>query len=212
VEGGSQRYPHPRVAAIGIAGENLVQMAYIMHDVSRSAGRPGLGAVMGRKTLKAIVVRGNQAKPLCDKERFVRERGEHTRDTFDEDMRRFGKYGTASGVTWLSEMGILPTKNFQEGTFDDAEAIGGERMHDTILADRDGCAGCPIRCKRAVKTTFAGQQVDPRFGGPEYETIAAFGSLCLNDDLSAIALASRLCNNVQQRGRVLQINISRGLL
>ncbi len=187
-------YPRSRVAAIGIAGENLVQMACIMHDVSRSAGRPGLGAVMGSKMLKAIVVRGNQDKPLYDKESFVAERGEHTRDTYDEDMHRFGEYGT-SGLTWLSDMGLLPTKNFQEGVFDAAEAIGGERMHDTILTDRAGCAGCPIRCKRAVKTTFAGREVDPRFGGPEYETMAAFGSLCLNDNLSAIALANQLCND-----------------
>ncbi|MEA3238953.1 MAG: aldehyde ferredoxin oxidoreductase family protein [Candidatus Bipolaricaulota bacterium] len=191
----TESYPRSRVAAIGIAGENLVQMSCIMHDVSRSAGRPGLGAVMGSKMLKAIVVRGNQEKPLYDKDRFLHERGEHTRDTYDEDMRRLGEYGTAGGVTWLSDMGILPTKNFQEGTFDQAKEIGGERMHDTILTDRAGCAGCPIRCKRAVKTTFAGREVDPRFGGPEYETTAAFGSLCLNDDLSAIALASQLCND-----------------
>ncbi|HDL86401.1 MAG TPA: aldehyde ferredoxin oxidoreductase [Candidatus Acetothermia bacterium] len=188
-------YPHSRVAAIGIAGENLVQMACIMHDVSRSAGRPGLGAVMGSKMLKAIVVHGSQDKPLHDKERFLHERGEHTRDTYDEEMRRFGEYGTAGGVTWLSNTGILPTKNFQEGTFDAAETIGGETLHDTILEGREGCAGCPIRCKRAVKTIFAGREVDPRFGGPEYETTAAFGSLCLNDDLSAIALANQLCND-----------------
>jgi len=188
-------HPHGRVAAIGIGGENLVQMACIMHDVSRSAGRPGLGAVMGSKSLKAIVVHGNQDKPIADEDRFLQERGDHTRDTYDEDMRRFGEYGTSGGLTWLSETGILPTKNFQEGTFDAAEAIGGERLHDTILVDREGCAGCPIRCKRAVKTTFAGRKVDPRLGGPEYETAAAFGSLCMNDDLDAIALASQLCND-----------------
>ena len=188
-------YPRSRVAAIGIAGENLVQMACIMHDVSRSAGRPGLGAVMGSKMLKAIVVHGGQDKPIYNKDRFLAERGEFTRDTYDEDMRRFGEYGTVGGLTWLSDTGILPTKNFQEGVFDAAEAIGGERLHDTILVDREGCAGCPIRCKRAVKTSFAGREVDPRLGGPEYETTAAFGSLCLNDDLNAIALASQLCND-----------------
>ena len=191
----TKRYPHARVAAIGIAGENLVQMACIMHDVSRSAGRPGLGAVMGSKMLKAIVVHGNQDKPIADKDRFLHERGEHTRDTYDEDMRRFGEYGTAGGVTSLSDMGILPTKNFQEGTFDQAEAIAGETLHDTILVGREGCAGCPIRCKRAVKTSFAGCDVTPEFGGPEYETTAAFGSLCLNDDLGAIAMANQLCND-----------------
>ena len=93
-------------------------------------------------------------------------------------------------------MGILPTKNFQEGTFEHAEAISGVRMAETILVDRDTCAGCPVRCKRAVKTTFAGQDVLPEFGGPEYETLGALGSLCMNKDLDAIALANQLCNDL----------------
>lgn len=190
-----ERHPHSRVATIGIAGENKVQMACIIHDRSRSAGRPGLGAVMGAKGLKAIVVHGDREKPLCDRERFNKERAAYGKLVYDEGMKRFGEYGTAGGVTWLSEMGILPTKHFQEGTFDQAEAIGGERLHDTILVDRESCAGCPIRCKRAVKTSFAGRDVTPEFGGPEYETIGAFGSLCLNDNLDAIALANQLCND-----------------
>jgi aldehyde:ferredoxin oxidoreductase len=190
-----ERHPQGHIASIGIAGENKVQMACIIHDCSRSAGRPGLGAVMGAKGLKAIVVHGNKEKPLYDRERFNRERAAYAKSVYDEGMKRFGEYGTAGGVTWLSEMGILPTKNFQEGTFDQAEAIGGERLHDTILVDRESCAGCPIRCKRAVKTSFAGRDVTPDFGGPEYETIGAFGSLCLNDNLDAIALANQLCND-----------------
>jgi len=189
------RHPGGRVAAIGLAGENLVQMACIMHDVTRAAGRPGLGAVMGAKNLKAIVVHGTREKPLHDRDRFIKERANFARALLDDETRRFGEYGTAGGLTWLSEMGILPTKNFQEGTFDRAEAIGGKRLHDTILIDRDTCAGCPIRCKRVVKTEFAGRKVDPAFGGPEYETAAAFGSLCLNDDLNAISLANQLCND-----------------
>jgi len=190
-----ERHPRGRIASVGIAGENKVQMACIIHDRSRSAGRPGLGAVMGAKRLKAIVVHGDREKPLYDRERFNKERAAYAKSVYDEGMKRFGEYGTAGGVTWLSEMGILPTKNFQEGTFDQAEAIGGERLHDTILVDRESCAGCPIRCKRAVKTSFAGRDVTPEFGGPEYETIGAFGSLCLNDNLDAIALANQLCND-----------------
>jgi aldehyde:ferredoxin oxidoreductase len=91
-------------------------------------------------------------------------------------------------------MGILPTANFSEGTFDRAEEIGGERMAESILVGRDTCAGCPIRCKRAVRAEFLDQPVDPQYGGPEYETLAAFGSLCRCSDLSAIALANQLCN------------------
>jgi len=190
-----ERHPGGRVASIGIAGEKLVQMACIIHDRSRAAGRPGLGAVMGSKRLKAILVQGNEEKPLYDRERFKKERAQYAKLVLDDEMKHFGKYGTAGGVTWLSEMGILPTRNFQEGVFDRAEAISGEHLHDTILVGREGCTGCPIRCKRVVRTSFAKREVLPEFGGPEYETIAAFGSLCLNDNLDAICLANQLCND-----------------
>lgn len=190
-----ERHPGGCVASIGIAGEKLVQMACIIHDRSRAAGRPGLGAVMGSKRLKAILVQGNEEKPLYDRERFKKERAQYAKLVLDDGMKHFGKYGTAGGVTWLSEMGILPTRNFQEGVFDHAESIGGDKLHDTILVGREGCTGCPIRCKRVVKTSFAKREVLPEFGGPEYETIAAFGSLCLNDNLDAICLANQLCND-----------------
>lgn len=190
-----ERHPGGCVASIGIAGEKLVQMACIIHDRSRAAGRPGLGAVMGSKRLKAILVQGNEEKPLYDRERFKKERAQYAKLVLDDGMKHFGKYGTAAGVTWLSEMGILPTRNFQEGVFDHAESIGGDKLHDTILVGREGCTGCPIRCKRVVKTSFAKREVLPEFGGPEYETIAAFGSLCMNDNLDAICLANQLCND-----------------
>jgi len=190
-----ERFPGSRVSSIGIAGERLVNQACIINDRSRAAGRPGFGAVMGSKRLKAIVVRGHLAKPLDDADRFASERAEYTKDYLDEGTQAFGESGTAGLVTNLSERGILPTKNFQEGTFDDAEAIGGGRLNETILVDRETCQGCPIRCKRVVETDFEGRQVLPEYGGPEYETIGAFGSLCLNADLDSIALANQLCND-----------------
>jgi aldehyde:ferredoxin oxidoreductase len=195
VERLSKRYPQARVATIGPAGENLVQMSCIIHDGTRAAGRPGLGAVMGAKRLKAIVVRGHEGKPIHDPKRLKQERSQYVRGFIGDEMKDFGKYGTAGGVVSLSEQGILPTKNFQEGSFALAENISGERMHDTILVGRESCAGCPIRCKRVVETSFNGREVFTRFGGPEYETLAAFGSLCLNDDLDSIALANQLCND-----------------
>lgn len=190
-----ERYPGSRVSSIGPAGERLVSQACIISDRNRAAGRPGFGAVMGSKLLKAIVVRGVGNKPLADPARFTRERTEYAKSFLDERTQGFGEYGTGAGVVWLSEQGILPSDNFREGTFDQAEAIGGERMHDTILVGRDTCAGCPIRCKRIVKTAFDGVDVLPEFGGPEYETLAAFGSLCRNADLHSIALANQLCND-----------------
>ena len=189
------RFPGVRVSSIGVAGERLVSQACIINDRSRSAGRPGLGAVMGAKKLKAVIVRGHLDKPLADADRFAAERAEYVKEFADEGTQEFGRFGTSGGVTWLSEMGILPTKNFQEGTFDDAEEISGSTMHDTILVDRDTCAGCPVRCKRVVETSFDGREVFPEYGGPEYETIGAFGSLCMNSDLASIALANQLCND-----------------
>ena len=189
------RHPGARVSSIGPAGEILVSQACIVNDRNRSAGRPGLGAVMGSKLLKAVVVRGHTERPLHDPDRFKRERAEHAKTYLQDRWKGFGEYGTSSGLVWLSEQGILPTDNFCEGTFDQAEAIGGEKMRDTILVGRDTCAGCPIRCKRVVKTSFDGTDVLPEFGGPEYETLAAFGSLCRNADLASIALANQLCND-----------------
>ncbi len=188
------RFPGARVSSIGIAGEKTVAQACIINDRSRAAGRPGFGAVMGSKKLKAVAVRGHLEKTLADPERFTKERADYVKTFINEGYQRFGQYGTGGGVTILSEMGILPTKNFQEGVFDHAEDISGVRMHDTILVDRETCAGCPIRCKRAVKTSFEGTEVLPEFGGPEYETLAALGSLCLNNNLDSIALANQLCN------------------
>lgn len=190
----TNQYPGARVSSIGIAGENLVAQACIINDRSRSAGRPGFGAVMGSKKLKAIVVRGQQEKTLASPDRFKSERADYAKTFMNEGYNRFGQYGTGGGVTTLSEMGILPTRNFQEGTFDGAEAIGGVRLHDSILTSRETCAGCPIQCKRAVTTSFDGENVLPEFGGPEYETLAALGSLCMNNNLDSIALGNQLCN------------------
>lgn len=189
------RYPGSRVSSIGIAGEDLVSQACIINDRSRSAGRPGLGAVMGSKRLKAVVVRGNTEKTLADPDRFAAERAEYIKEFTDERTQEGWKYGTSGGVPALCEMGLLPTKNFQQGVFDEAEAISGARMYETILVKPDTCIGCPIRCKRMVKTSFADRDVLPEFGGPEYETIAALGSLCMNADLDSIALANQLCND-----------------
>ena len=183
-----------RVASIGKAGENLVNYSCIIHDRNRSAGRPGFGAIMGSKNLKGMAVAGDEAKPIHDRKALKKLKGEYAKKLVDTKTDSLGKYGTAGGVLGLNESGILPTKNFQSGEFTRAEEISGERMAETILVERDTCSGCPVRCKRVVKTEFSGEEVKPEYGGPEYETIAAFGSLCMNSDLDAIALANQKCN------------------
>jgi aldehyde:ferredoxin oxidoreductase len=93
----------------------------------------------------------------------------------------------------LNQMGGLPTRNFQDGHFEGAEAIDGHTMTDTLLVGRDTCFSCPITCKRKVEA-HGRYEVDPEYGGPEYETVGAFGSSCGVDDLEAVAYANQLCN------------------
>ncbi|MEF8836062.1 MAG: aldehyde ferredoxin oxidoreductase family protein, partial [Candidatus Thermoplasmatota archaeon] len=189
-----ERHDGGKVAAIGKAGENLVKFSCIINDRNRAAGRPGFGAVMGSKNLKAIIAKGTKEFPIEDKDLLTDKKKEFFDQLQESGTVEWGKYGTSGGVESLDELGILPTKNFQEGVFDEAEKIDGTTLYETILEDRDNCTACPVNCKRVVKTEFAGEEVEERYGGPEYETIAAFGSLCMNSDISSIALANQKCN------------------
>jgi len=101
--------------------------------------------------------------------------------------------GTTGNVSFLSRKGILPTRNFHDGSFDGANEISGEAMRDTILTNRGTCYACFIGCKREVKTGEP-YNVDPTYGGPEYETLGSFGSLCGVSDLAAVCKANELCN------------------
>lgn len=102
--------------------------------------------------------------------------------------------GTPAGVVTVNASGALPTNNWSSGTFARAEDIGGSKLASTILVDRKGCYSCPIRCKRVVKVERDGLQVDPKFGGPEYETLVALGSNCGIGNLELLAKANELCN------------------
>jgi len=189
------RHRGVRVASIGIAGERLIPYATIMVDINRAAGRPGFGAVMGAKNLKAIAISGASDKAVYDPPRFRELRKEFAAWLLNDPATRKRKVlGTAKCVLELERLGILPTRNFQHGTFPEAEAISGERLAETLLVGRDTCTGCPVTCKRIVEGSFRNDSILPAYGGMEYETIAAFGSLCGVGDLNAIALASQNCN------------------
>lgn len=186
--------PLVRMASIGPAGENLVRFACILNELKFANGRNGLGAVMGSKKLKAIAVRGHKRVECNDPEKirgFARWFGEKWRNHFPALSRT--KFGTAGIILPLNADGILPTRNFKEGIFEEAERISGEEMRNKIVTNSEGCFACPIRCKRMVKG-IEPYVTDPNYGGPEYETIAAFGSLCGVNDISAVALANQLCN------------------
>lgn len=184
---------HVRLAMIGPGGEKMVRYACVINDLKHAAGRTGMGAVMGAKNLKAVAARGSAKVPVAD-EGQVRELGKWMRDHWEEMMGRLHDLGSAGNVLFLNQMGVLPTRNFREGQFEGADRISGEAMKDTILVGREGCYACPVRCKRVVEVNDDEYQISRAYGGPEYETVAAFGSNCGVDDLKAIAKAHELCN------------------
>jgi aldehyde:ferredoxin oxidoreductase len=180
------------VLCIGPAGEKRVRFAAIMNDVARSAARGGPGAVMGSKNLKAVVVEGNQRVEFDDKERFRFVQYESTKMLKANPItsQALPEFGTSVMMNILNGIGALPTRNFQQSNFENAEAISGETMTEQILVSNDACWACPIACTRVTKTSRHEGE------GPEYETVWAFGAACGIDDLEAIAEANYLCNDL----------------
>ncbi|MCF7936438.1 MAG: aldehyde ferredoxin oxidoreductase family protein [Synergistales bacterium] len=180
------------VVSIGPAGEKCVRYACIINDLHHANGRTGMGAVMGCKNLKAVACPAPKPEPPAKPELF-KACHESFRD-WKENPLAWGLHenGTSAGVMALNLGGILPTRNFSEGVFDGAKAIDGKTMTERLLKDRIGCFACSVRCKRVVEG--GAYDVDARYGGPEYETLGAFGSLCGVDDLDALCKAHERCN------------------
>lgn len=195
-----------RVAEIGPAGEKMVKYAMINIDTYNQkerggqAGRGGAGAVMGSKNLKAVAIRAeNGEKPFkyADDENFRKIAKEAfkkvSENEFVKNQRRV--YGTPVWINPMSELGILPTRNFRTGTFEHADDISGERMHDTIVVGNKGCYACPILCgKHSVikEGKYRGTELE----GPEYELLALLGSNCYIGALDAVAKASLLVDEL----------------
>lgn len=185
-----------RIAQTGPAGEKLIRFSCIINEGKHANGRSGLGAVMGSKKLRAVAVRGTHKKN--DKAGYYnREKIKEITKKIAKNWKVLGEgrylYGTAGGVEGLNAAGILPTRNFQEGQFEGASAISGQRMAESILVRRGNCYACPVKCKREVRVEGK-YSSDPYYGGPEYETIGSLGSLCGIDNLEAIAKGNELCN------------------
>jgi len=184
--------PKARVACVGLAGENLVKMAAVMNDHGRAAGRTGMGAVMGSKNLKAIGLRGKARVPLADPIGFKAVVRQIIAD-LDEDMAAMAirLAGTAGYVDMALMYGDLPTRYYQQGEWAEASNLSGVLMVDQYQNRNVACYRCPIACGRETRAPSFG--VD-RVDGPEYETVGAFGSLAMVDDLEAVIYAGHLCN------------------
>lgn len=185
-----------RIASIGPAGENGVLFSSIMNDKYRAFGRGGPGAVMGSKQLKAIAVHGSKQLPTADRAALKETSREARTELFEEVFVReeLRPYGTPSFYDSIDALGILPTKNWQRTTF--PEAVGKltyKTYHEMLEVTPEACFNCSIHCGRYTKIK-EGPYAGMEGGGPEYESVAAFGSKCLVTDLNAVAAANHTAN------------------
>ncbi|MDR0239044.1 MAG: aldehyde ferredoxin oxidoreductase, partial [Deltaproteobacteria bacterium] len=179
-----------RIASIGPAGENLVRYACVINELIHVNGRGGMGAVMGSKNLKAVVCLGDEASISYADPELLKEVGKWHRKAISEHMPNvnLSKNGTPMHVMTLQNGGMLPTRNWREGVFEHAEAIGLPG-YEKILEGRHTCYKCSMACKRIVKNTS-----EKRYGGAEFETLAAFGSMCSVGDLDVVNKAHERSN------------------
>ena len=181
-----------RVAQCGIAGERLVRYACVINDLNEAAGRTGMGAVMGSKRLKAIAVRGHKQVPVANN-KPLRDVARWVSSTLEDNHRNFHLYGTGAGVVSKSLEGHLPVRNFREGVMPTITNIDAKAIRELPGSSMDGCYACSVRCKKRVSMAVP-YAVDPRYGGPEYETLAANGSNVGVDDVAAVCKANELLN------------------
>ena len=182
------------VASIGPAGEKQVLIATILHEgkKGRSAGRGGLGAVMGSKNLKAIVVKGSHSIAVFD-EANLQEQIDEVTPKIKQKTKGLQNYGTAGALIGSERIGDLPVKNWSQGTWSEIDKISGQTMAETIVKGKSQCHSCPVSCGRTIKID-GGLYGSVDGKGPEYETLGMFGGACMVADLDAIAQANEVCN------------------
>jgi aldehyde:ferredoxin oxidoreductase len=185
-----------QVMQIGPGAENGVLYSSIVNMANRNNGRTGMGLVMASKNLKAVVVRGTAQFKAADPQTLAAlAKSGAKMMPGNPDMDAIGKLGTASVVIPQNALGTFPTRNYSEAQFENAEDLSGETMADTILKKRDTCYACVVRCKRVVEGEYEDNKLDPYYGGPEYETLGTFGSMCGIKSMEAVTQANQICNS-----------------
>ncbi len=186
--------PDARIACIGPSAERLCLISCIVSNRGRAAGRSGLGAVMGAKRLKAVVVKGSQQVPLADKVKLEEARRRHQRQ-LGGPVQVFRQYGTCGGTAQLTQIGDTPVKNWA-GCVEDFPNVAAISDENVISQQRRKytCWRCPIACGGVMKAGTGKYKYPAGAYKPEYETLAAFGTMCLNDNLESIVKINDICN------------------
>ncbi len=204
--------PRIRVAQIGPAGENLVRFGNIANDLNEFAGRTGMGAVMGSKRLKAVVVRGRTPVKVADQSGLLAI-SKWVSSTVDEVHRGFHEYGTGGAMQGKNLDGGMPTLNYRMGAFDEIAKVDAIAIKEEVRVDMGACFACSVRCKKVVQIEQRAEdagvtrkgvkvavdpkgryRVDPKYGGPEYESLASLGPNLGVDDIVAVCKSNEVCN------------------
>jgi aldehyde:ferredoxin oxidoreductase len=184
------------VVCIGPAGENKVSFAVIENDYWRSAGRTGVGAVMGSKMIKAIAFWGNRKKELAEPDllkSFVRDLAQRSKE--DAGVKAYKTMGTPMLVDIVNKAGGFPTRYWQKGRFEHAQNVNASALHECCEVQPHACLKCFMACGR-LATVKEGPHKGLRIEGPEYETIYAFGGLCEVDNIAEIAYLNDICDRL----------------
>jgi aldehyde:ferredoxin oxidoreductase len=181
---------------IGPAGENLVRFALIENDYWRSAGRTGTGAVMGAKNLKAILFHGDRRRPLHD-ETAVRAMAKEMAAGAKESpvVLAYKSMGTPMMVDVMNAAQAFPTRYWSAGRCDHRESINAGALHKRCEVKPHACLKCFMACGR-MSTVLEGRHAGLRLEGPEYETIYAFGGLCMVEEIEEIIFLNDLCDRL----------------
>ncbi len=201
-----------RVAQIGPAGENLVRFGNIANDLNEFAGRSGMGAVMGSKKLKAVVVRGRTPVKIADQPALLGI-SKWVSSTVEQVHRGFHEYGTGGAMQGKNLDGGMPTLNYRMGAFDEIAKVDAIAIKEEVRIDMGACFACSVRCKKVVQIEAREEdagvtrkgvkiavdpqgryRVDPKYGGPEYESLAALGPSVGVDDIVAVCKSNEVCN------------------
>jgi aldehyde:ferredoxin oxidoreductase len=180
--------PDHHAAVIGPAGEHCVRFATISHG-NRHAGRGGLGAVMGSKRLKAVIVAGTQRVSVADATGVVTAARDLSQRSFGPATAKYRELGTVANLLTFNRLHALPTRNFQQGQFAEADALSGESLNEARRVARNSCAACTIGCEHIYASTDGNVRL-------EYESVFALGPLCGIGDRDAVLRAARLCDQL----------------